>query len=153
MRCRLSAVLGAHILVAAVFCHGQPKPAAAPKEVRMTPSQVVESVKSLAWARVTQPGAVAPTAGPALLPLLDDPNPQVRELTVYCLDAAGGAAARQGLIKALNDRIETVNTAAARALANHYTAAEIPTIRNQMSNHRNEVVRENLALLLGKTGS
>jgi HEAT repeat protein len=118
----------------------------------MDPSQIVELVKQKKRVPLQQPGAVRADAAPALMPLLNDPDPQVRELAVLCLDRAGGAAAAQGLLKALDDRIETISAAAVRGLANHYTAAEIPAIRVQMGRNPNEYVREHLALLLGKTG-
>jgi hypothetical protein len=119
---------------------------------KMSPSQVVEGVKHKQWRLAERPGLVGVDAVPALLPLLSDPDRQVRELTVHCLDMAGGPAAAQGLLRALDDHIETVSAAAARGLANHYTAAEIPAIRVQMNRNPNEYVREQLALLLGKTG-
>lgn len=117
----------------------------------MPPSQIVEYVKHKKWGLVEKPGLVGPDSVPALLPLLSDPDPQVRELTVHCLDLAGGPEAAQGLLKALNDRIETVGAAAVRGLAKHYTAEQIPAIRVQLGSNPNEYVREQLALLLGKT--
>lgn len=116
----------------------------------MAPSQIVESVKRKQWSVVEQPGLVDSTAVPALLPLLNDPDPQVRELTVHCLDSAGGPAAAEGLLRALADPVETVGAAAVRGLARHYTAAEVPGIRTQLGTNRNEYVREQLALLLGR---
>ena len=117
----------------------------------MPPSQIVEYVKHKKWGLVGKPGLVGPDSVPSLLPLLNDPDPQVRELTVHCLDLAGGPEAAQGLLKALNDRIETVGAAAVRGLANHYTAEQIPAIQVQLASNPNEYVREQLALLLGKT--
>jgi HEAT repeat protein len=87
-----------------------------------------------------------------LLPLLNDPDNQVRELTVQCLAVAGGPAAVQGLIKALNDRIETVGAAAVRGLARHAGPADVPALAAQMASNNNEYVREQIALWLGKTG-
>lgn len=154
MRLRtLRAIFAVHFLIAACCCQGQPNSAEERKGATMTVDQVVESVHRLAWPQLTRPGAVPSAAGPALLPLLNDRDPQVRELAVYCLDAAGGPSASQGLLRAVRDPVETVSAAASRALANHYTDDEIPAIRKEMNEHRNELVRENLALLLGKTGS
>jgi len=122
------------------------------ERTKMSPSQVVESVKRRNWDIVEEPGHIGQDAVPALLPLLNDPDSQVRELTVVCLDSAGGPAANQGLLKALDDHIETVSAAAVRALAHHYTAAELPILRIEMGTNPNEYVREQIALLLGKTG-
>jgi hypothetical protein len=117
----------------------------------MAPSQVVEYVRHKQWDLVERPGFVGPDSVPALLPLLDDKDPQVRELTVHCLDMAGGPVAAQGLVKALRDRVETVGAAAVRALSKHYTARDLPAIRAEMGRSNNEYVREQLALLLGRT--
>ncbi len=119
---------------------------------KMSSSQVVERVRQKDWGVVEQPAIVGADAGVALLPLLEDPDPQVRALTVACLNAAGGPAARQGLIKALHDRIETVRAAAARYLHAHYAKEDIPVIQRELTSSHDEYVREQLALLLGKTG-
>lgn len=129
--------------------------AATPKRLlgdKMTPSQVVERVKQKDWGVLARPGIVGPDSGPALLPLLKDPDALVRALAVDCLNAAGGAAARQGLIKALHDHTETVRAAAARYLHAHYTKEDIPVIQRELASSRDEYIREQLALLLGKTG-
>jgi HEAT repeat protein len=83
---------------------------------------------------------------------LNDPDTQVRELTVHALEMAGGPAAAQALLKALDDRIETVSAAAARGLAKHFGANEVAAMRVQMGRNPNEYVRERLALALGTTG-
>ena len=126
-----------------------------PQEIkggRMDPGQVVENVKQKNWGVVAKPGLVRTDAGPALLRLLDDKDSQVRQLVVTCLDAVGGSAAREGLIKALRDRTETVRAAAARFLRPHFNAADLPTIVNVLDNSPDEYVREQLALLLGESG-
>ena len=92
----------------------------------MTPSEVVERVKRKDRDVMAQPGIIGADAGPALLPLLDSPDPQVRALAIECLNVAGGSAARQGLMKALHDPIETVRGAAARHLSAHYEKQDIP---------------------------
>jgi hypothetical protein len=144
------------LLVALVLSHvlmAMPEPPQARREgSRMAPNEVVENVKRKNWDLVEQPGLVGPDAVPVLLPLLNDPDTQVRELTVHCLDMAGGPAAVQGLMKALDDRVETVSAAAVRGLARHFRASEVPAMKIQMGRNPNEYVREQLALLLGKTG-
>jgi HEAT repeat protein len=119
---------------------------------KMAPSDVVTNVKRKNWDIVEQPGTVGPDAVPALLPLLSDPDNQIRELTVQCLAMAGGPAAVEGLMKALNDRIETISAAAVRGLARHAGPGEVPALTAQMASNNNEYVREQIALLLGRTG-
>jgi len=118
----------------------------------MSPAQVVDSVKHKNWGVVAKPGTVGPDAGPALLPLLDDKDSQVRQLAITCLNAAGGPAARQGLLKGLSDPTETVRAAAARFLRAHSDPADLPAITHVMTTSADEYVREQLALLLGESG-
>jgi HEAT repeat protein len=117
----------------------------------MVPGQIVEEVKRKNWDLVEEPGRVGPDAVPALLPLLNDADPQVRELTVHCLAMAGGPEATRGLLAALDDRIETVSAAAVRGVEKHFTARDVETLRAQMARNPNEYVRERIALMLGKT--
>ncbi|HXB72165.1 MAG TPA: HEAT repeat domain-containing protein [Candidatus Acidoferrales bacterium] len=119
----------------------------------MTPSQVVEHVKQKDWNIAEQPGTVGVDAGPALLPLLNDQDSQVRQLAVTCLNAAGGPSARQGLLKALRDRTDTVRAVAARFLQGHFTVEDVPILHRELSGSSDEYVREQIALLLGILGT
>jgi len=118
----------------------------------MSPAEVVDYVKQKNWGAVTKPGTVGPESGPALLQLLNDKDSQVRQLAVVCLNAAGGPAAREGLLKELRDPTETVRAAAARFLRARYSAADLPAITNVMNTSADEYVREQLGLLLGESG-
>ena len=118
----------------------------------MTPSQVVEHVKQKDWNIAEQPGNVGADAGPALLPLLDERDPQVRQLAVTCLNTAGGPSAKQGLLRALRDRTDTVRAAAARFLQGHFTKADVSILQRELSVSTDEYVREQIALLLGILG-
>jgi HEAT repeats len=124
-----------------------------PKGGKMTTDEIVAHVKQKDWNLLMHKGLVSQAAGPSLLPLLDDPDSQVRELTVGCLNAAGGPAAAEGLLKALRDKTDTVRSAAARFLAAHYRSSDIPVIEGELENSRDAYVREQLALLLGRTDS
>lgn len=117
----------------------------------MSPPEVVAHVKKNDWKVIDTPGQVGPDAGPALLPLLDDPDPKVRELAVYCLDAAGGRPAAQGLMKALRDRSETVRDAALRFLERHAGPPDVPALETEVRQNPDAYVREKVALLVGKS--
>jgi hypothetical protein len=118
----------------------------------MMPAEVVAHVKQKDWRIVERPGIVGADAGPALLPLLDDPDAEVRQLTVTCLNEAGGDAARRGLLKAIRDKVETVAGLAARFLRKRYAPEDLPTIEAELDRSRDDYVREQLGLLLGETG-
>jgi HEAT repeats len=120
---------------------------------KMTSADLVEHVKRRDWDLVMRPGLVDKNAAPALLPLLDDPDSQVRELTLACLNATGGPVAVEGFFKALHDRIDTVRAAAVRYLAAHYRTTDIPAIEKELRSSPDPYVRERLALILGRTDS
>ncbi len=118
----------------------------------MKPSDVAEHVKQKDWNLLMHAGLIGPDSGPTLIPLLENPDSQVRELAVACLAAAGGVPARHGLLKALRDRVETVRAAAARNLAEHYQTEDLPKIESELTSSADPYVREQLSLLLGKSG-
>lgn len=118
----------------------------------MTPDEIAENIQRRNWDLVAQPGQVGADAVPVLLPLLEDRDSQVRELTIAALDLAGGPAAAQGLLQALDDPVETTSAAAVRALGRHYTPVQIPAMRDRLVGHPSAYVRAELALIFGRTG-
>ena len=121
------------------------------KERNMSPQQVVEQVRRKQKA-ILESGGIGADSGPALVGLLKDKDPGVRDLAVRCLDLAGGPAAPEGLLQALEDPIEMTRAAAARFLHTHATAANLPAIRKQLASNHVEYVREQMALLIGEIG-
>ncbi len=119
---------------------------------QMTPPDIIARIKQKDWSLVERPGLVRADAGPSLLPLLDDPDSEIRQLTVMCLNEAGGEAARRGFLKAMRDKTEAVSGLAARFLRKHYAPADLPEIETELERSRNEYVREQICLLLGETG-
>src|SRR5207302_2481948 len=71
---------------------------------------------------------------------------------VTCLHAAGGPSAREGLLKALRDPIETVRGAAAAFLRGHFLPDDIPAIERELSASPDDNVRQQLGILLGIGG-
>ena len=117
----------------------------------MTSTDLVEHVKRKDWDLLTRLGSVDKNAGPVLVTLLDDPDSQVRELTLACLNAIGGPEALEGFFKELHDRVDTVRAAAVRYLAAHYRTTDIPSIEKELQRSPDPYVREQLALALGRT--
>ena len=116
----------------------------------MAPNEVVAHVRRKDWKVIDTPGQICADAGPALLPLLDDRDLKVRELAVYGLDAAGGKAASQGLLKALGDRSETVRDASLRFLERHIDPSSLPELEKHFRQSPDAYVRNRLSLIIGK---
>jgi hypothetical protein len=143
----LSAVIW---MVAAVACAmAQATAQSVKKGSRMAPDEVVAHVKKKDWKVIDVPGQIGPEAGPSLLPLLDDQDLKVRELAVYGLDAAGGKAASQGLLKALNDRSETVRDASLRFLERHMDPSNLAELEKHLQQSPDAYVRNKLSLIIG----
>jgi len=117
----------------------------------MSPQQVVEQVRKKDRS-VLESGRIGADSSPALVQLLKDRDPDVRELAVRTLDLAGGPVATDGLFQALQDPIEMTRAAAARSLHTHATAANLPVAKKELSSNRLEYVREQMALLIGEIG-
>jgi len=120
--------------------------------IDMMTAPIIESIKRKDWKIIDQKGLFKPEIGPHLLPLLEEGDPEVRELTLHCLNASGGKAARQGFLKALNDSNDMVRAAACRFLHNNYSHEDLPLLLKEVTDNADEYVRENVALLLGKIG-
>ncbi len=118
----------------------------------MSPQQVADLVKRNDWRVLDAPQVLTPQAGEALLPLVGDPNPQVRELAVNALSLTGGPAAKQGFYRALRDRIETVRAAAMNHLEKTYQAEDLPNLAREFTTNDHEYVRERIAIILGQSG-
>lgn len=98
------------------------------------------------------PNRIPPNGAAEITPLLTDEDQEVRELAVAAIDKTTGPEAKQGLFKALADRNEVVRGAAARNLSHHCGPGDVEALVNQLRTHKDEYVREQLALLLGKLG-
>lgn len=71
-----------HILIPGLLAAQTVQNPRSPQGGQMTPAQVITHVKQKDWRVVERPGIVEASAGPSLLPLLDDQDPEIRQLTV-----------------------------------------------------------------------
>lgn len=123
------------------------------KGAKMSASQIVERIRMKDWRIVQEPGSIGPDAVPAILPLLGEQDPEVRELALACLDDAGGEAAARAIVGALRDPEESVRAQAARSLPRHATAAHLSDLMKDVAASGDENVREHAALALGRIGN
>ena len=116
----------------------------------MSPQEVADRVKKADWTVIDAPDQVGSDAGPPVARLLDDANPQVRELAVKTLHLAGGPAAHDGLLKALHDKSQMVRAAAVNLLPQHVAAGDLPALQTEVTANPDEYIREHVSLLVGK---
>ena len=119
----------------------------------MTPQQIVEHILQKDWDMVEAPGAIPPEAGPEIIKLLDNEDPQVRELAIYSLNAASGQAAKEGMLKGLDDDNDMVRSAACKSLLYNYDGKYLQEYMGYLKSNEDEFVREHVALVIGKIGS
>ncbi|MDX2150492.1 MAG: HEAT repeat domain-containing protein [Bryobacteraceae bacterium] len=141
--------LPALLLALAALCQAQKNVSG--KVSKMSPQQVADLVKRNDWRVLDAPQILTPQAGEAILPLVSDPNPNVRELAVNALSLTGGTAAKQGFYRALKDRVETIRAAAMNHLAKSYQAEDLPNLAREFTTNDHEYVRERIALILGQS--
>jgi HEAT repeat protein len=130
-----------------------PGPESRRKASSMSASRVVERIREKDWSLVRVPGELGPESGPALLVLLREQDPEVRELAVYALHECGGAAAAKGLVTALRDPEESVRGPAASFLPGHADRHYLPELLDLLERSGDEHVRGQIARTLGVIGS
>ncbi|NUS60280.1 MAG: HEAT repeat domain-containing protein, partial [Lysobacter sp.] len=92
---------------------------------------------------IVHAGAMARDAGPALLPLLDEPDPDVRRATVSALAAIGYTEATDAMIGLLDDPQDViVNWLAADALGRWQSKQAVPALERIAEKHWYPAARE-----------
>jgi hypothetical protein len=132
--------------------HAAQPPVSSEKVKPMSAQQIVARILQKDWDMVEVPGVIPPEAAPEIIKLLDNEDPEIRELTIYSLNASGGEAAKDGFLKALNDENDMVRSAACKALLYNYDAKHLKTYLMHLKSNEDEFVREHVALVIGKIG-
>jgi len=122
------------------------------KTCDMTAPQIVESIKQKNWTFTEQPFQIDPDAAPAFIALCDDPDPEIRELNLFALNAIPGKKTRNCVLQALHDEDINVRSTASRFLSSNYSKADLKVLFQELSSNSDEMVRENVALTIGKIG-
>jgi len=118
----------------------------------MTTSHIVKYIKQKDWTFTEQPVQIDPDEVPALLALRSDSDPEIRELTLYALNGIAGPEARNCILEALHDDDINVRSTATRFVADNYSEGDIRALHAELSGNPDEMVRESVALTLGKIG-
>lgn len=112
------------------------------RRVRQQDTEVVEAMKT-----------VGPEIVPSLVRLARHGDRDVRELALYCLEQKGGQQARVAFVKALYDKDLQIRAIAASSfLQRHYGPENLSALLKVLRRHRDGLVREHVALVIGKIG-
>lgn len=118
----------------------------------MTSNLILEAIRSKDWTITEKELSIDPVLGPKLVSILDDDDPEVRELALYALNNIGGKEVRHGILKALRDKNINVRSTASRFLMAKYDKEDLHLYLQELSTNEDELVREKIALIIGKIG-
>jgi len=111
---------------------------------------LVEAVRRGDYAAQNQAMAMGPAVGTVLTPLLADPDPEVRLLTLHCLQAAEASGTRDAAAAMLTDADEAVRQAARRMLDGSPDESVRDRVVNAIRVTRDDAERDLLVRLLGR---
>ena len=118
----------------------------------MTTQAIIERIRQKDWTLLEEDGAIGPEAAPAIRPLLGDDDPEIRELAVHCLAAAGDGQGREGVLEALRNDSEMARSAACRCLEANPDPQDLPQLTVEVTSNPDAFVRESVARALGVIG-
>jgi len=118
----------------------------------MTTQAIIQRIRENDWSLVDQPGTIGPEAAAEIRPLLRDEDPEVRELAVHALAAAGGPQGRQGVLEALRNDSIMARSAACRCLEARPDPQDRPALAAEVASNGDEFVRRTAARVLGVIG-
>lgn len=112
--------------------------------------RVVEGVRARDYTVQLVARTLGGAANTELAELLQDPDAEVRELAVHCLDESGGPGAAEALVPALLDEDLQVSMAAAKALHTHGAPHLVRPLLSTYDLRPEPPVLRELALVLGR---
>lgn len=118
----------------------------------MEPQQVERLILAQDWSVLDHIGGLGQDALPLLTRLMKNPDPQVRQLVVLCLEHVDGPGAADLLTEAVNDPDEQVRAYAADMLLASPHPSILPAIQVEVSRHEDPRIRSKAALLVGLLG-
>jgi hypothetical protein len=93
---------------------------------------------------------LGPQASPAIVPLTDDPDPQIRATAMVCLGITGGELASVTALKKLYDTDDDVVVQSLQVLRKHPPAGYEAELLKAFTGLQTTGVRENLPLVAGR---
>lgn len=118
----------------------------------MEPSQIEAMILAKEWKVLDYIGALGDSAIPMLSRLLKNPDPQVRQLVVLCLEQLKGPQAAGLLAKALEDPDAQVRAYAADMLLHTCEPSTLPVLLSAVISHEDPYIRSKAALVVGIIG-
>jgi HEAT repeat protein len=97
-----------------------------------------------------QPGLISARVLPELLELCSHPDGEVRDLALSALNLLSGPPVREAIRKALRDPEVAIRSHAALFLHQHADRADLKELKVELAGNRDEFVREQVAMVLGK---
>lgn len=115
----------------------------------MVTQTTFERVKNKDWSLTNEPAVLDVDEVLALLPLCDNADTDIRELTIYVIQAVNTSKARHCIIKALRDMDINVRSAASRFLMDNHHPEDIELLHLELQENSDDIVRESVMRVLG----
>lgn len=132
--------------------HAGAKTSASKRGHPMESSQIEAMILAKEWKVLDYIGALGESAIPMLSRLLENPDPQVRQLVVLCLEKVPGPKAADLLAKTINDPDEQVRAYAADILLVTPDPSILPAMLSAATRHEDPYIRAKAALFVGIMG-
>jgi len=119
---------------------------------KMETEKIVEQIKQKNPTVTAYKLKVAPEVAQSIAHLMQNEDPEVRKMALEVLNNTPGQPTRQAVIRGLRDENINVSSLAGRMLQIHHDKAELPILLQELSANQDEMMREYIALALGKIG-
>ena len=120
------------------------------EKIKMADKKFINKIKNKEWDAVQDAKSYSGEVDDKLILLSTDKDPEVRELTLFCLNEIGGEEAIKIFVNSLNDPEEDIRSRACVFLHNHHSNEVLPELQNELKENTDYYVREQVALIIGK---
>jgi HEAT repeat protein len=118
----------------------------------MDPAKLEAMLFAKDWSAIDQVGSLGSAALPTIDRALHAPEPEVRQITVLCLEHIKGPQAAALLVRTLDDSHEQVRAYAADMLFVNHHPSVLPALQDAMARHADARIRVKTALVTGLIG-
>jgi HEAT repeat protein len=116
----------------------------------MADKNVIEKIKNKEWDAVQDAKSIEGEPDEAIIEQASDPDVEVRELAIFCLNEIGGDKAIETFVRSLKDSEEDIRSRAVKFLHEHHSEKVLPELLIQLEENQDYYVREQVALIIGK---
>ena len=111
---------------------------------------IIERIKNKEWNVIRDIKSSGKEIEQSLIPLTTHEDPEIRELTLYCLNEIDDLESNEVFTKALKDDEEAIRNRACLFLHKHHSENIIPDLFREIDDNPDIYVREQMPLIIGR---